>query len=128
LSATMKRGTGLSQGREAFGESRGRAPKGERVFRKGGARRMRAKTSGAPLVRACGIYPLRLSALRLPPFGRGEACLAPTWGPFVDSLPHASGANKTRRENENLFSAPAIAGEGDHLKLAQRAKGGGGGL
>jgi hypothetical protein len=30
----MKRGTGLSQGRKAFGESRGGAPKGERVSQK----------------------------------------------------------------------------------------------
>jgi hypothetical protein len=35
LSATMKRGTGLSQGREVFGESRGGAPKGERSPKKG---------------------------------------------------------------------------------------------
>ena len=43
VGASMKRGTGLSQGREALGESRGRAPEGERVSRKGTRAAMNAR-------------------------------------------------------------------------------------
>ena len=51
----MKRGTGLSLSLKVSGESRGRAPGGERVFQKGRAPR-RANQSGAPLARDRGIY------------------------------------------------------------------------
>ena len=55
--ATMKRGTGLSRSREAFGENRGRAPEGERVPKRNARREERFRQASSACWRARGIYP-----------------------------------------------------------------------
>jgi hypothetical protein len=94
LSATMKRGTGLSQGREAFGESRGRAPRGERVSQKGTRAAMNAKTGGNACRRARGHYPAPFGAPP-PPYLLGRSLFL--------AVKQSSGAKTAPRERESIF-------------------------
>jgi hypothetical protein len=85
-----------------FGESRGRAPEGERVSQKGRAPRC-TQTSGNACWRARGIYPcvFRRSASRL-----FEAKA------FVQWLAELGREQKTRRENDAAYPHPRSGGGG----------------
>ena len=109
VGAAMKRGTGLSQGREVSGESRGRAPEGERVSPK----------ERAPRPRPAATLGLRGAVSQYapfgapPPFGEARSCKA---------LANLGAQTKSAaREPDFISSAPVQTGEGDHAK-----RGGGG--
>ena len=100
VGAAMKRGTGLSR---AIGESRGRAPEGERVSQKG----------RAPRTRPAATLGLRGAASEYAPFGAPPPliCLEA----LVGAVPHSSGA-KMRRENASVFSPLPACGERSDCK------------
>jgi hypothetical protein len=113
VGAAMKRGTGLSHG-ESFGESRGRAPEGERVPQKGARAAMNAKYRRQRLSAGTRILPLA-------PFGAPPPFLL---GGLFLAMPQNSGAEKCApRERECFFLTSPRWGE--VASVSERVRGSG---
>ena len=94
----MKRGTGLSLGRKVSGESRGRAPEGERVSPKSARRDPAQRQRSDCAERSLNT---RLSALRLP-LGR------PVRAKLLANL--GAQTKSAAREGESVFTSPRARG------------------
>ena len=96
---------------KGFGESRGRAPRGERVSQKERAPRGTLQSGQFCLLAGPRYLPPRLSALRLP-FG--------VWRHFFSCRAHSSGVKKRAARTENFASPLPACGE---RSLARSAAG-----
>jgi hypothetical protein len=101
VGAAMKRGTGLSRSREAFGENRGRAPKGERAPKRNARRDERFRQASSACWRDRGIYP-RVFRRSASPYVSGGSFPCRT---------KKLGRKNASREQENFASPLPACGE-----------------